>query len=425
MWKLVLSGAAFAALMVASASAADLAVRPTYRAPQSAHLNPRPSRQRAPVAVVHARLGNLCWISVDGVWYHASWRPCPRSVAARTVRAARTVAPRTGRVARKGSVRRDRVTRTVRAPVTNKCTVTESSKQYWATSLSDTVDSGLLQGLQDAVAKKEVGWLDVDPKSPVPAVAPGINLIFYHVGGNCYIGSDCDRFPSSKPTGDRWGDEEREIDLNDTETRRIVVADLIGIVRQADELAPKGATVGVHLDNVHKLGADVLARVFNDYLDAVVSAKREGLISKTRTVGYIAKNNPEGFKKALDQKLLRTPPLYQINENAKLGPDGALDKNSRAAQDIGRRYHIPVFLKTFGTDVAYTTEQDGKSVDVNVSEDMTRQMAKKPYISGAAWSADEARYQPTLFAQGSPVKQRRRICDEVAMAQVPGLSRGE
>jgi hypothetical protein len=132
-------------------------------------------------------------------------------------------------------------------------------------------------------------------------------------------------------------------------------------------------------------------------------------------VGYIAKNNPEGFKKAVDGKLLRTLPLYQINENAKLDQNGALDKSSQVAQEIGRRYNIPVFLKTFGTDVAYTTQQDGKAVEVFVSEEMTRQMATKPYISGAAWSADEARYQPTLFAQGAAVKQRRRICDEVAM----------
>ena len=416
MWKLVLSGVAFAALTAGSASAADLAVRPAYRAPQSVHVKPRPVQRRGPVAVVHARLGNSCWVSSDGAWYHAIWQLCPRTVATRTVKATRKVVPGTERTARKGVVRRGPTTRTVNAPVADNCRITESSKQYWATSLSDNVDSGLLQGLRDAVAQKEVGWLDVDPKSPVPAVAPGTNLIFYHVGGNCYIGSDCDRFPSSKPTGDRWGNEEREIDLNDAETRRIVIADLVKIIRQADELAPNGATVGVHLDNVHKLDANGLARVFNEYLQAVTAAKEQGLISKARTVGYIAKNNPEGFKKALDEKLLRTVPLYQINENATLSRGGALDKSSRVAQDIGRVYRIPVFLKTFGTDVAYTIEQDGKSVDVHVSEDMTRQMARMPNISGAAWSVDEARYQPTLFAQGAAVRQTRRVCDQVSMA---------
>jgi hypothetical protein len=280
----------------------------------------------------------------------------------------------------------------------------ELKKHYWATSLSRTVDGGLLQGLQEAVARGEVGWLDVDPQFPVPAMAPGINLIVYHVGGNCYVGADCDRFPSSEPTGDRWGERERKIDLNDPRTRQIVVADLIGLVRQADELAPSGSIVGVHLDNVHRLQANGLAGIFNDYLQAAEEAKRQGLISKTRATGYIAKNNPEAFLKALDQRLLSAPPLYQINENATLSRDGTLDGDSRIAQKIGRRYGIPVFLKTFGTDVAYAIEQGGTQVTVYVSQDMTRRMAQMPNVSGAAWSPDEARYQPTLFAQGSPAR---------------------
>ncbi len=279
----------------------------------------------------------------------------------------------------------------------------ELKKQYWATSLTSTVDGGLLRSLQDAVARGEVGWLDVDPKFPVPATASGINLIFYHVGGNCYIGSDCARFPSSEPTGDRWGTTERMIDLNDPRTRKIVVADLLRIVQQADELAASGSTVGVHLDNVHKLDADGLAQIFNDYLQAVEAARQQGRISKTRTIGYIAKNNPEAFSKALDQRSLQAAPLYQINENATLSQDGMLDGSSRVAQQIGRRYGIPVFLKTFGSDVAYKFEHDGKQASVYVSEEMTRRMAQMPDVSGAAWSADEGRYQPTLFAQGSPV----------------------
>jgi hypothetical protein len=280
----------------------------------------------------------------------------------------------------------------------------ESKRQYWATSLSSTVDGGLLQGMREAVARGEVGWLDVDPKFPVPAMTAGINLILYHVGGNCYIGSDCDRFPASEPTGDRWGDKERMINLNDPQTRKIVVADLIGIARQGDELAPMGSIVGVHLDNVHRLDADGLARIFNDYLQAVEAARQQGLISQTRVIGYIAKNNPEAFSAALDQRLLAAAPLYQINENATLSRDGVLDDDSRVAQQIGRRYGIPVFLKTFGTDVAYTVEQSGNQVNVYVSQEMISRMAQKPSISGAAWSPDEARYQPTLFAQGSPVR---------------------
>jgi len=94
-----------------------------------------------------------------------------------------------------------------------------------------------------------------------------------------------------------------------------------------------------------------------------------------------------------------------INENATLSQDGMLDRASRAAQELGRRYGIPVFLKTFGTDVAYTIEQNGRTVKVYVSQEMTKQMAQLPDIAGAAWSPDEARYQPTLFAQGAPVRE--------------------
>ncbi len=281
----------------------------------------------------------------------------------------------------------------------------ELRKQYWATSLTGSVDDGLLQGLYEAVARGEVGWLDVDPKNPIPRLAPGINLILYHVGGNCYIGSDCDRFPTSEPTGDRWGDTERVIDLDDPAARKIVIDDLVAIVKQGDKVAPVGSIVGVHLDNVHRVSAQGLADVFNDFLKAAEAARRQGLISKSRVIGYVAKNNPGAFKQALDQKLLDAPPLYQINENAKLSQDGMLDGELRLAQQIGRHYCLPVFLKTFGSDVAYTVEQDDDTVDVFVSEDMVRRMAQMPNISGVAWSADEGRYHPTIFVQGSPVPQ--------------------
>jgi hypothetical protein len=279
----------------------------------------------------------------------------------------------------------------------------EPKKQYWATSLTSSVDAGLLQGLYAAVARGETGWLDVDPKYPIPRMETGINLILYHVGGNCYVGDDCNRFPSSEPTRDRWGTTERVVDLSNPTARRIVIEDLVVIVRQGDQIAPDGSIVGVHLDNVHRLGAQDLAEVFNDFLKAVEAAKLRGLISKSRTIGYVAKNNPEEFKEALDQRWLETSPLYQINENATLSQDGMLDETSRAAQRIGRQYCIPVFLKTFGSDVAYTMRQDGRNMDVYVSEDMTRRMAQMPNISGAAWSVDEGSYHPTLFAQGSPL----------------------
>jgi len=281
----------------------------------------------------------------------------------------------------------------------------ELKKQYWATSLTRSVDNGLLQGLYKAVARGEVGWLDVDAAKSIPRLEPGINLVLYHVGGNCYIGEDCDRFPASEPTGDQWSDQERTIDLNDPATRKTVIADLIALVRKGDEVAPAHAVVGVHLDNVHRLGAPGLADVFNDFLKAVEAARRRGLISGARAVGYVAKNNPEAFNQALDRKLLEARPLYQINENAKLSQDGTLARDSRIAQQIGRQYCLPVFLKTFGSDVAYATEQDGDEVKIYVSKEMTRRMAQLPDISGAAWSADEGRYHPTIFVQGSPVPQ--------------------
>jgi hypothetical protein len=284
-------------------------------------------------------------------------------------------------------------------------TSAELRKQYWATSLSGSVDDVLLRGLYDAVARGEVGWLDVDPKPPFPALEPGINLILYHVGGYCYIGNDCNRFPSSEPTGDRWGDTERALDLDDPATREIVIKDLITLIERADEVAPAGSIIGVHLDNIHRLTPQGVANIFNEFLMEVEVAREQGLISKTRKVGYVAKNNPRAFKQALDQKLLDVPPLYQINENARLNQDGILDNASRIAQEIGRRCSIPIFLKAFGSDVAYMIEQNGNKVNVDVSREMVQQMAKMPNISGVAWSADEGSYHPTLFAQGSPVPQ--------------------
>ncbi len=75
---------------------------------------------------------------------------------------------------------------------------------------------------------------------------------------------------------------------------------------------------------------------------------------------------------------------------------------------------------TFGTDIAYTIDQNGKPVDVTVSQDMARQIAQRPYVSGVAWSPDEAYYHPTLFAQGSPVG--RKGCEKVASADAPTAS---
>jgi hypothetical protein len=111
--------------------------------------------------------------------------------------------------------------------------------------------------------------------------------------------------------------------------------------------------------------------------------------------------------------LLEVLPLYQINENASLNQDGTLDRESRIAQDIGRQCDVPIFLKTFGSDVAYTVEQDDAQIDIHVSKDMAREMAQKPNISGVAWSVEEENYHPTMFVQGSAVQQApKRFCDK-------------
>ncbi len=284
----------------------------------------------------------------------------------------------------------------------------ELKHQYWATSLSGEVDPAVLRGLYQAVDRGEIGWLDVDPGNPMPRLRPAINLILYHVGGNCYIGSDCDRFPSSEPTGDQWGNSERVIDLDDPATRKIVVEDLVVMMQHADETTPPGAIIGVHLDNVHRLDARHLAEFLNAFLKAIDVARQEARISNTRDIGYVAKNNPAGFKQALDMGLLDAIPLFQINENARLSEEGALDPDSRIAQQIGEQYQIPVFLKTFGSDVAYKVEEDGINMNFYVSQDMARRMAELPNIAGVAWSADEATYHPTLFVQGSPAPVPRR-----------------
>jgi hypothetical protein len=404
MKMLVLSGAAFVALAVGPASAADLAIRPIERSPRAVYANP-PAAQRAPIAVARPRHEGLCWVQSRTLWNFGSWQPCRRNAAVRTMRGGRATtaarAPQRGlqAVGRPGTS-------------TPPCTVAEAKQQYWATSLSDGVDPALLRGLQDSVARGQVGWLDVNPDSPVPPVTEGMNLILYHVGGNCYIGTDCARFSASTELEGRWAEEEREVDLTDPAVRKIVVADMVNIVKDADQLAPSGSIVGVHLDNVHRLEAAALAALFNDYLQAVEVARREGRISKGRTVGYVAKNNPEGFKEALDKGLLRTKPLYLINENALLGEKNEFDESTGIAQALGRGHNVPVFLMTFGTDIAYTTEQAGKSVDVHVSQDMVRRMAQKPDITGVAWSADEQRYQPTLFVQGAPIGSK--TCEKVA-----------
>ena len=74
----------------------------------------------------------------------------------------------------------------------------------------------------------------------------------------------------------------------------------------------------------------------------------------------------------------------QINENARLRQGGTFDHDSRTARQIGGEYRIPVFLKTYGSDVAYATEADGDKVP--------RRMSFKTF------SEDPARtVEPALF----------------------------
>jgi hypothetical protein len=279
----------------------------------------------------------------------------------------------------------------------------EPKKHYWATSLSGSVDPVLLQGLRGAVTRGEIGWLDIDPKESIPASHSSSNLVLYHVGGNCYLGTDCNRFPSADTTGTRWDDNERAIDLYEPVVRKIVVADLVAMAERADKITPPGSIIGVHVDNVHRLNDRAIAALFNEYLAAVDLAKQQGSISQQRVIGYVAKNNPEGFKGALERRLLKTRPLYQIVENASLDRNGMLDETSQLAQEFGRRYGVPVFLKAFGSDIAHTAVRNGRVVEVPVSPEMAARMAQHPDIAGVAWSADEGSYHPTLFVQGSPV----------------------
>src|ERR1700742_1142935 len=66
MMKLVLSGAAFAALAVGPALAADVAVRPMYRATETVQSNIF-APQRPPISTPW---GRYCWVDTG------SWQPC-------------------------------------------------------------------------------------------------------------------------------------------------------------------------------------------------------------------------------------------------------------------------------------------------------------------------------------------------------------
>jgi hypothetical protein len=93
---------------------------------------------------------------------------------------------------------------------------------------------------------------------------------------------------SSQPTGDRWDDAERMIDLGDPTARKIVIADLVGLVQRGDKIAPETSILDVHVDNVHMLDAAGVATVFNEFCWRSnlrgKSPKRGGWVMSPRTI---------------------------------------------------------------------------------------------------------------------------------------------
>jgi hypothetical protein len=88
MKKLILAGAAFAALGVSVANAADIVVGSIARAPRTVAVNPNPppvsappAASQAPRGVAGARWGSQCWI--DTAQNAGYWGPCPHSAVAR------------------------------------------------------------------------------------------------------------------------------------------------------------------------------------------------------------------------------------------------------------------------------------------------------------------------------------------------------
>jgi len=69
------------------------------------------------------------------------------------------------------------------------------------------------------------------------------------------------------------------------------------------------------------------------------------------------------------------------------------------AQEIGRQYCIPVFLKTFGSDEHYDRGKSDDQQTVYVSEDMTRRMAQLPTFPGWPGRSTKA-VSPTIFRAG-------------------------
>jgi len=87
-----------------------------------------------------------------------------------------------------------------------------------------------------------------------------------------------------------------------------------------------------------------------------------------------------------------------------LSDDGVLNSASRLAQEIGRQYCIPVFLKTFGSDEAYTIGQDDDQQTVlRIGGYDAADGAASRNISGVAWSIDEAVITRRFSCRDRPV----------------------
>ena len=115
----------------------------------------------------------------------------------------------------------------------------EPKYQYWATSLAGAVDDGLLRGLYQAVARGEVGWLDVDPKHPLPRLdardqCDPLSCRWKLLHRQRLRPISCFR----ADRGSMGRHRSASIDLNDPATRKIVIEDLVAIVQQADGSTP-------------------------------------------------------------------------------------------------------------------------------------------------------------------------------------------
>ena len=277
----------------------------------------------------------------------------------------------------------------------------EWKKQYWATSLARTVDDEVLAGLYEAVARGEVGWLDVDPKFPIPRLTRGINLILYHVGGNCYIGDDCARFPASRPTGDRWGGSERSLDLTDPAVRKVLIEDLVAIVRRGDDIAPEGSIVGIHLDNVHKLDAQGLADMFNEFLAAVEVAREQGRISedpqgRLHREEYSQPLQP-GDRRRPAQRAAALSDQRECPPEREGGPRPALADRRRARAAL-QHPGVPQDVR-IGCRVRAGWRRSA------VSRKRWRGRWRSFRTSRASPGRPmKSSYRPTLFAQGAPVR---------------------